>query len=84
MFSVEKVSNVLGDRKKVVATTLLTAKKSLKKDVGKGTGEVEYTKDTLITICRRDLDQFEGKSIFRVPIGIAKMTRNLQSTQQHH
>ena len=42
--SVEKVSNVLYDRKEAVVTTPLSEKKSLTKDVDKGTGEFEYMK----------------------------------------
>ena len=38
MLSVDKVSNVLGDRKKEVVTTPLSEKKLLTKDIDKGTG----------------------------------------------
>ena len=43
MSSVEKVSNVLGDRKEKVVTTPLLEKKSLTKDFDKGTDEIAYT-----------------------------------------
>ena len=40
MSSVEKVSNVLGDRKEEVVTTPFSEKKSSTKDVDRGTGEL--------------------------------------------
>ena len=43
MSSVEKVSNVLGDRKEEVVTTPFLEKKSSTKDVDKGTGELADT-----------------------------------------
>ena len=43
MSSVEKVSNVLGDRKQEVVTTTLLEKKSSTKDVDKGTDELADT-----------------------------------------
>ena len=60
MSSVEKVSNVLGDRKEKVVTTPLLEKKSLTKDFDKGTDELADTKKAVITIFRRDLDKFES------------------------
>ena len=42
MSSVEKVSNVLGDRKEEVVTTPFLDKKSPTKDVDKGTDELAY------------------------------------------
>ena len=62
MLSVEKVSNVLDDRKQEVATTPLLENKSLTKDVDKGTGELEYMKEAVVIIRRKDLDKFEGQS----------------------
>ena len=44
MLSVEKVSNILDDRKEAMVTTPLLEKKSLTKDVEKGTGELEDMK----------------------------------------
>ena len=44
MSSVKKVSNVLDDRKEAVITTQFLEKKSLTKDVDKGTGELEDMK----------------------------------------
>ena len=43
MSSVEKVSNVLGDRKEAVVTTQFLEKKSSTKDVDEGTDELAYT-----------------------------------------
>ena len=60
--SVEKVSNVLGDRKEEVATTPLLEKKSSTKDFDKGTDELIYMKKAVVTIHRKGLDQFEGHS----------------------
>ena len=40
MLSVERVSNVFGDRKEEVVTTPLSEKKSSKNDVEKGTDEL--------------------------------------------
>ena len=62
MSSVEKVGNVLGDRKKEVVTTPLSEKKSSTNDVDKGTGELEDMKEALVTTHRKDLDKFEGQS----------------------
>ena len=61
MLSVEKISNVLGDRKEAVVTTPFLEKKSLTKDVDKGTDELEYMKEAVVTICRKDLDKFEDQ-----------------------
>ena len=46
MSSNEKVSNILGDRKEGLVTTPFSEKKSLTKDVDKGTDELA---DTLLT-----------------------------------
>ena len=62
MLSVEKVGNVLGDRKEEVVTTPLSEKKSSTKDVDKGTDELEYMKRAVVTIHRKGLDKFEGKA----------------------
>ena len=62
MLLVEKFSNVLDDRKEAVVTTQFLEKKSLIKDVDKGNGELEYMKEAVVTICRKDLDNFEGRS----------------------
>ena len=43
MSSVEKVSNILGDRKEEVATTPLLGNKSSTKDVNEGTDELVDT-----------------------------------------
>ena len=45
-----------------MATTPLLENKSLTKDVDKGTGELEYMKDSVVTIRKKDLDNFEGQS----------------------
>ena len=37
-------------------------KKSLTKDVEKGTDELEDNKEAVVTIRRKDLDKFEGQS----------------------
>ena len=60
MSSVEKVSNFLDDMKEAVVTTPLSEKKSLTKDIDKVTGELEYVKEAVVTICRKYLDKFEG------------------------
>ena len=44
MPSVEKISNILDDRKEAVFTTPLSENKSLTKDVDKGTDELEGMK----------------------------------------
>ena len=62
MSSNEKVGNVFGDRKKEVITTPLSEKKSLTKDVEKGTDKLAYIKQGVNTIHRKGLDQFEGQS----------------------
>ena len=62
MFPVEKVSNVLGDRKEEVVTTTFLQKKSLTKDVDKGTDKLEDMKEAVVTICRKGLDKFQGQS----------------------
>ena len=59
---VNKVSNVLGARKEALVTTPLSENKSSTKDVDKGTGELEYMKEAVVTIRRKDLDKFEGQS----------------------
>ena len=62
MLSVEKVSNVLDDRKEAVVTTPFTEKKLLTKYVDKGAGELENMKEAVVTIRGKDLDKFEGQS----------------------
>ena len=62
MSSVEKVGNILSDRKEEVATTPFLEKKSLTRDVDKGTGELEYMKEVVLKIRRKDLYKFEGQS----------------------
>ena len=59
MLSVEKVSNVLDDRKEAMVTTPLSEKKFLRRDVDKGTSELEDIKEAVVIICRKDLDNFE-------------------------
>ena len=61
MSSVEKYSNVLGDKKEAVFTTPLSEKKSLTKYVDKVTEELEDMKEAVITIHRKDSDNFEGR-----------------------
>ena len=61
MSSVEKVSNVLDDRKEAVVTTPLSENKSLTKDAYKGTVELEDMKESVVTIRRKDLYKFEGQ-----------------------
>ena len=58
MSSVDKFSNVLDDRKEAVVTTPLLEKKSSTNDVDKGTGELEYMKEAVVTIFGKDLDNF--------------------------
>ena len=58
MLSVEKVRNVLGDRKEEMVTTPLTENKSLTKNVDKGTGELEDMKEAMVTIRRKNLYKF--------------------------
>ena len=43
-------------------TTLLSKKKSLTKDVDKGTDELENMKEEVVAICRKDVDKFKGNS----------------------
>ena len=62
MSLVEKVSNVLDDRKEAVVTTPLSEKKSLTKDVDKGTGELEDMKEAVVTTRSKYSDKFEGQS----------------------
>ena len=62
MLLVEKSSNVLGDMKKELVTTPLLEKKSLIKDVDKGTDELEDMKRAMVTILRKGLYTFEVKS----------------------
>ena len=57
----EKVSNFLDDRKEAVVTTPLSEKKSLTKDVDKGTDELEDMKEAVFPIRRKDLDKFWGQ-----------------------
>ena len=59
MMSIDKVSNVLGDRKEEVVTTPLSEKKSLTKDVAKGTDELADMKKAVVTIRKKGLDKFE-------------------------
>ena len=60
--SVDKVSNVLDDRKEEVFTTPFLEKKSPTKDVDKGTGELEDMKEGVVAVHRKDLDNFECRS----------------------
>ena len=62
MSSVDEVSNVLDYRKEEVVTTPLSEKKSLTKDVDKGTGELEDMKEALVTILGKDLDTLYFRS----------------------
>ena len=59
MSLVEKVSNVLDDRKEAVVTTPLLEQKSLTKDVDKGTSVLEDVKEAVVTILRKKSDKFE-------------------------
>ena len=61
MSSVDKVINDFDDRKEAVVPKPLSEKKSLTKDVDKGAGEMEYTKEAVVTIHGKDLDKFEGQ-----------------------
>ena len=61
MSSVDKVSNILGDRKEEVVTTPLLDNKSSKKDVDKDTGELENMKEAVITIRTKGLYKFEDQ-----------------------
>ena len=45
-----------------MVTKPLLEKKLLTKDVDKGTGELENTKEEVVIIRRKDLDKFEGQS----------------------
>ena len=74
MLLVEKVSTVLGDRKEEVVMPPLLENKSLTKDVDKGTNELKYTKEAVVTIIRMDLDKFEGK--YKVSTGWFKLDRD--------
>ena len=56
------VSNVLDDKKEAVVMMIFLEKKSLTKDVDKGTDELEDMKEAVVTICRKYSDKFEGKS----------------------
>ena len=62
MLSVDKVSNFLGNRKEEVVMTPLSEKKSLTKDINKCIGELEDMKEAVVTIRRKDLYNFEGRS----------------------
>ena len=62
MLQVEKVSNVLGDRKEEVVTTPLSEKKSSTNDVDKVTYELEGMKKAVVTIRGKGLDNFDGQS----------------------
>ena len=62
MQSVEKVGNVLGDRKEEVVMTPLSEKKSQTKDVDKGTDGLDDMRKSVVTICRKGLNNFEGPS----------------------
>ena len=52
----------MDDRKEAVVMTPFSEKKTLTKDVDKGTGELEYMKEAVVKICRKDIDNFEGQS----------------------
>ena len=41
-----------------MVTTPLLEKKSLTNNFDKGTGELGYIREAVVTICRKDLDQF--------------------------
>ena len=62
MSLVDKVSNILGDRKEEVVITPLLKNKSSTKDVDKGTDELVDMKKAVVTIHRKDSDKFEGQS----------------------
>ena len=62
MSSVQKISNVLGDKKEEVVTTPLSEKKSLTNDFEKGTNELEYMKKSVVTIHNKGLYKFECQS----------------------
>ena len=79
MSLVEKVNNVLGDRKEVVVTMKLFEKKSLTKDVDKGTDELADMKQAVVAVRRKGLDQFEGQpkgstQWFKLDSGFLKTT----------
>ena len=62
MSSVDKVSNFLGNRKEEVVMTPLSENKLSTKYVDKVTGELEDMKEAVVTIRRKDLYNFEGRS----------------------
>ena len=51
----------MDDKKEAVVTTPFSEKKSLIKDVEKGTSELEDMKEAVITIRRKYSDKFEGQ-----------------------
>ena len=51
----------MDDNKEEVFTTPLSEKKSLEKDVDKGTDELEHMKEAVVKILRKDSDNFEGQ-----------------------
>ena len=55
---VDKYSNYLDDKKEAVVTTPFSEKKSLIKDVEKGTSELEDMKEAVVTIRSKDSDKF--------------------------
>ena len=62
MLLVNKDSNVLDDRKEELIRTPFLEKKSLTKDVDKGTEELEDIKEAVVTIRRKDSYKFDGQS----------------------
>ena len=62
MSSVEKDSIVLDDKKEAVVMTPFSENKSLTKDVDKGTEELEYMNEEVVTIRTKDSDNFQVQS----------------------
>ena len=62
MSLVDKVSNVLGDRKEEVVMTPLSENRSPTKDIDKGTYKLEDTKKAVVKIRRKGLYKFEVQS----------------------
>ena len=50
----------MDNKKEAVVTTTLSDNKSLTKDVDKGTDELEYMKESVVSIRRNCSDKFEG------------------------
>ena len=62
-----------------MVTTPSSGKKSLTKDAEKGIGELEDMKEAVVTICRKDLDNFEGR--YKGSTGWFKLDIDLKETK---